>query len=243
MISPFFSLLASHSLRPCSVISVSPTSHTHAFPPRQHNRAAIWCNPDPCGAVCACFTYLLVLYAQYTVTLHVIAPWMGYSLPGVINTAFFNLLACLAHASHARAMLTDPGAVSSQAEVRNVRRPSGDRSRAFLGSVVRCTAESRLCLGGKAAVTLSATSRGRHGESGSRASVRPCSVQTCRESDSSRGDDKSPWSCVARARLEWGARLLRRCTSTVGFPAPNWSLARMCRSHDSTRLGDSRLAP
>lgn len=42
---------------------------------------------------------------------------MGSSLAGMIHTIAFNVLACLAHASHARAMLTDPGAVSRYAEV------------------------------------------------------------------------------------------------------------------------------
>lgn len=82
-----------------------------------HKRAAVWCNPDPCGVVCACITYWLVLYAQYAVTVGLIKPWMGFSFFGVMHAVAFNVLACLAHVSHARAMLTDPGAVSCRAEV------------------------------------------------------------------------------------------------------------------------------
>lgn len=82
------------------------------------HRAAIWCNPDPCGVICACMTYGLVIYAQYAVTFCLVVPWMGgRSVMGVLHTIAFNVLACLAHVTHARAMLTDPGAVSRYAEV------------------------------------------------------------------------------------------------------------------------------
>ena len=81
-------------------------------------RAAVWCNLDACGLVCAVITYSLVGYAQYAVTSGVLRPWMGGSFFGIAHTVAFNTLACLAHVSHARAMLTDPGAVSSNAVVR-----------------------------------------------------------------------------------------------------------------------------
>ncbi|CAM9812270.1 unnamed protein product, partial [Ectocarpus sp. 4 AP-2014] len=77
--------------------------------------SAIWCNLDPCGLICAVITYGLVAYAQYAVTVCVVGQWLGRSFFGVIHVVAFNLLACLAHASHARAMLTDPGAVSCHA--------------------------------------------------------------------------------------------------------------------------------
>ncbi|CAM9444704.1 unnamed protein product [Ascophyllum nodosum] len=76
---------------------------------------AMWCNMDPCGLVCAVITYSLILFAQFSVTSCVLGSWMGGSFFGVVNVVLFNLLACLAHTSHARAMLTDPGAVSSSA--------------------------------------------------------------------------------------------------------------------------------
>ncbi|CAN0272389.1 unnamed protein product, partial [Laminaria digitata] len=75
----------------------------------------VWCNLDACGLVCAVITYSLVGYAQYAVTSGVLGPWMGGSFFGVANTVAFNALALLAHVSHARAMLTDPGAVSCNA--------------------------------------------------------------------------------------------------------------------------------
>jgi hypothetical protein len=31
-------------------------------------RAQSWCNQDPCGVICATITWLLILYAQYTIT-------------------------------------------------------------------------------------------------------------------------------------------------------------------------------
>lgn len=85
----------------------------------QHTRAAVWCNLDPCGLICAAITYGLVAYSQYAVTVCVVGQWLGYSsFFGVLHVVVFNALACLAHASHARAMMTDPGAVSSRALVR-----------------------------------------------------------------------------------------------------------------------------
>ena len=81
------------------------------------HRLAMWCNMDPCGLVCAVITYSLILFAQFSVTSCVLGSWMGGSFFGVVNVVLFNLLACLAHTSHARAMLTDPGAVSSSALV------------------------------------------------------------------------------------------------------------------------------
>lgn len=80
--------------------------------------ATVWINPDCCGLFCAVITYGLVAYAQYAVTACILVPWMGASFFGVAHTIAFNVFACLAHASHARAMLTDPGAVSCHARVR-----------------------------------------------------------------------------------------------------------------------------
>ncbi|CAM9796828.1 unnamed protein product, partial [Discosporangium mesarthrocarpum] len=78
--------------------------------------AALWCNLDPCGIICAIITWSLVGYAQYTVTLCVIRPWMKGSYTGVMHVFVFNTLSVLAEAAHFRAMFTDPGAVSSRAE-------------------------------------------------------------------------------------------------------------------------------
>ncbi|CAG0924163.1 unnamed protein product [Notodromas monacha] len=58
-------------------------------------------------------TWGLLLYAGFVVVV-VILPWEGGGFPPLynfINLVVFNCLAFLAAASHARAMLTDPGAV------------------------------------------------------------------------------------------------------------------------------------
>ncbi len=79
----------------------------------------MWCNLDPCGLICAGITYFLVAYSQYAVTVCVLGQWLGLgSLFGALHAVAFNTLACLAYASHVRAMLTDPGAVSCRALVR-----------------------------------------------------------------------------------------------------------------------------
>lgn len=76
----------------------------------------MWCNLDPCGLICAVITYGLVAYSQYAVTVCVVGQWLGFgSFFGMLHVVAFNALACLAHASHARAMLTDPGAVAGRA--------------------------------------------------------------------------------------------------------------------------------
>lgn len=78
----------------------------------------MWCNLDPCGLICAGITYFLVAYSQYAVTVCVLGQWLGLdSLFGALHAVAFNALACLAYASHVRAMLTDPGAVSCHALV------------------------------------------------------------------------------------------------------------------------------
>jgi len=97
----------------------TPKHSTSSHPRVPRIRAAVWCNLDPCGLICAGITYFLVAYSQYAVTVCVLGQWLGLgSLFGALHAVAFNVLACLAYASHARAMLTDPGAVSCHALVR-----------------------------------------------------------------------------------------------------------------------------
>ena len=71
-----------------------------------------WCVAnDPCGMCCACFTYALILFADYAVVLELLLPWLGLSLNCCTLSLLFLGVSGLAVASHARCMLTDPGAV------------------------------------------------------------------------------------------------------------------------------------
>ncbi|XP_030320944.1 palmitoyltransferase ZDHHC3-like isoform X1 [Calypte anna] len=74
--------------------------------------AAARCGRDPCGALCPLLTYLGVGYADYAVLAHVLpqpalrgSPWCP------VHAAAFNLIVLLLLASHARAVLADPGLV------------------------------------------------------------------------------------------------------------------------------------
>lgn len=70
----------------------------------------VWCVKDACGLVCATFTWLLVFYADFVIIFVIILP-APFTITNFINTVVFHLLAFLALASHASAMLTDPGTV------------------------------------------------------------------------------------------------------------------------------------
>uniref|UniRef100_A0AAV1UK92 Palmitoyltransferase n=1 Tax=Peronospora matthiolae TaxID=2874970 RepID=A0AAV1UK92_9STRA len=75
----------------------------------------LWCNKDPCGIVCAVISWLLVLYAEYTIVGVVVYPWMGLSPLSLLHIVLFSGICFLTLASHGKAMLTDPGAVPESA--------------------------------------------------------------------------------------------------------------------------------
>ncbi|MFH4973526.1 hypothetical protein AB6A40_000235 [Gnathostoma spinigerum] len=66
---------------------------------------------DPCGILCAFFTYLSMIYADYVVINWLVIPSFPQSLWGVFHAVLFNTVLFFAFVSHARAMLTDPGLV------------------------------------------------------------------------------------------------------------------------------------
>ena len=67
----------------------------------------LWCVKDICGWVCAIFTWLLVLYAEYVVNFVMLIhnPNPTWS---ILNGIIFQFFAFMAVASHVRCMLTDP---------------------------------------------------------------------------------------------------------------------------------------
>ena len=69
-----------------------------------------WLNTDPCGLICAGLTWVIVLYCSFAVTFTVLAGWWGNTLGAWLHGLAFNFLASLSLASHARAMLSNPGA-------------------------------------------------------------------------------------------------------------------------------------
>ncbi|KAL5022274.1 hypothetical protein ScPMuIL_001429 [Solemya velum] len=70
----------------------------------------VWFVKDICGIICAVFTWMLILYAEYVVMFVMLlpSPHLFYS---VVNGIIYNLCSFLAIASHTRTMFTDPGAV------------------------------------------------------------------------------------------------------------------------------------
>ena len=78
-----------------------------------HNRCCenrFWFVRDCCGLVCAFFTWALIAYAEFVVVRVILVPELD-SVFGVFHLILFQALTALAIASHARAMLSDPGAV------------------------------------------------------------------------------------------------------------------------------------
>ncbi|XP_013418219.1 palmitoyltransferase ZDHHC3-like isoform X2 [Lingula anatina] len=73
---------------------------------------SVWLVKDICGIICAVFTYGLITYAEFVVMWILILPdFSKHTTYYAVNCCIFQGLAFLAVASHARAMLTDPGAV------------------------------------------------------------------------------------------------------------------------------------
>ena len=69
-----------------------------------------WLNTDPCGLICASLTWFIVLYCSFVVTFVVLGGWWGNTPGAWMHGVAFNFFASLSLASHARAMLSNPGA-------------------------------------------------------------------------------------------------------------------------------------
>lgn len=78
-----------------------------------HNRCfngRLWFVRDVCGMICALFTYILIIFAQYVIITVIIVP--EQSVPTkVTNFVIFEFFTFMAISSHLRTMFTDPGAV------------------------------------------------------------------------------------------------------------------------------------
>lgn len=72
--------------------------------------ARVWFVKDICGIICAIFTWLLLLYAEFVILFVMLLPAPD-QIHSIINGVIFQFFTCLAFASHLKAMLTDPGAV------------------------------------------------------------------------------------------------------------------------------------
>ncbi|XP_022094536.1 palmitoyltransferase ZDHHC3-like [Acanthaster planci] len=69
-----------------------------------------WFVPDPCGIVCAVFTYLLIGYGSFAVMTCLLYP-RGLDFYTLSNGVVFSIFSFNSVVSHVRAMMTDPGAV------------------------------------------------------------------------------------------------------------------------------------
>jgi hypothetical protein len=131
----------------CGRVSGNPNSHVVAFGGADNViiagicayvcRVRFWINNEPCGLICGCITYVLILYGQFAASVYIIAPWLGVAtLLGAPNLFLFNAVSVVAmyshykgtsmeqfveHCNHLRlqtdaAMTTDPGAVPRNAK-------------------------------------------------------------------------------------------------------------------------------
>jgi len=67
----------------------------------------LWFVKDVCGVVCAVFTWLLIVYAEFVVVIVILLPSRD-SVYSIINATVFHFFTVMAVASHLRTMLTDP---------------------------------------------------------------------------------------------------------------------------------------
>jgi hypothetical protein len=70
----------------------------------------MWFVQDICGIICAVFTWLLILYAQYVFVTCVLWPQPN-TFERLMHLIVFELLVFLAIVSHLKSMFTDPGSV------------------------------------------------------------------------------------------------------------------------------------
>jgi len=67
----------------------------------------LWFVKDVCGIICAVFTWLLMLYAEFVIIVVILLPSHD-SIHSITNATVFHFFTVLAVASHLRTMLTDP---------------------------------------------------------------------------------------------------------------------------------------
>ncbi|XP_072013790.1 palmitoyltransferase ZDHHC3-like isoform X2 [Amphiura filiformis] len=78
--------------------------------PRKLGLMKYWFIQDACGIICAVFTYLLILYGIFAVTMVILLPY-GIDFYTLVHGVLFNALAISATVAHVRTMMTDPGAI------------------------------------------------------------------------------------------------------------------------------------
>ena len=76
----------------------------------RRNFTNLWFIRDGCGIVCAVITWMLVVFAEFVVSL-VLLDFSEQPLYSLFNWMIFTFLATLALSSHFKSMTTDPGAV------------------------------------------------------------------------------------------------------------------------------------
>ncbi len=76
----------------------------------------MWCNFEPCGMICGSITWSLVLYAMFVVNFKIVGPWLGFGLTESVLLLSYNCISLTCLIVHLKAMITDPGSVSSLAE-------------------------------------------------------------------------------------------------------------------------------
>ncbi|CAJ0962905.1 unnamed protein product, partial [Mesorhabditis belari] len=70
-----------------------------------------WCVGDVCGIICAVITWGLVIYGETCILWVMMSSWELHPVHQTVNFIIFNFFAIMALTSHAKTMLTDPGAV------------------------------------------------------------------------------------------------------------------------------------
>ena len=70
----------------------------------------IWFVQDFCGIICVFFSWILIIYAQYSVVTCIILPQQDFVYK-TINFIIFESLLILATVAHLKCVFTDPGLI------------------------------------------------------------------------------------------------------------------------------------
>lgn len=101
------------------------------------NKASVWFVKDICGIICACLTWMLMLYAEFVVCFVILWPTTRLFYR-YFNAVIFQTFTLFAFISHLRTMFTDPGAVPKGNAANDAFIPDGVRNGQLIFKCPKC---------------------------------------------------------------------------------------------------------
>lgn len=90
-----------------NIAQIDCSAFWHRFGVSWPGCSRLWFVKDVCGIICAVFTWLLIIYAEFVVVFVILLPSHD-SVDSIINATMFHFFTVLAVAAHLKTMLTDP---------------------------------------------------------------------------------------------------------------------------------------